>query len=413
MTDDAPRSEPTQTGGSTALYEVLGVAPTAAPEDIRRAYHRKALTCHPDRAGPGKTAEFQRLQHAYEVLADPSKRRAYDRYGEEGLKMMDGNVTPLMRAFGTKALVSVSCFAGVLVLCLLLVQLILLSVKIDGEKGWTWPATLVPLWLLDFAALAVVATTVGIAVRNAVKDEQAPPIGVVDIASLLAVICYVATTILVAVALETGSFGALPAFAPVIFAELLLIITLGPQLSPKLIRERLHMMTGQEVSPWIVRTALADQAGFLLVRIATFVLLGVKIDGYFGSGVHYFLAAAPYVVSAALGLVAAWFTSSLTQKSGEMTFGQRVASIIASFLRHGVIIAGLVLVSIKAQTDGSEPAALAICFIPWFAVCGYGLCGLCAMGVLMANSASDDMTELERMQRQEEAMAHDTANTAS
>jgi hypothetical protein len=84
-------------------------------------------------------------------------------------------------------------------------------------------------------------------------------------------------------------------------------------------------------------------------------------------------------VCAELGLVASWLMSSLTQKSGETAFGQRIASIITSFRRHSVVIAGLVLASIKAQTDGSKPAALAICFVAWFSVWGYGLCGFCVM----------------------------------
>ena len=34
-----------------AALEALGVARDAPPEDVRRAYHRKALASHPDKGG--------------------------------------------------------------------------------------------------------------------------------------------------------------------------------------------------------------------------------------------------------------------------------------------------------------------------------------------------------------------------
>ncbi len=70
-------------------YEVLGVARDAAPEAIKRAYRRGALKYHPDNF-KGDKAEgeqrFKELAEAYEVLGDPAKRQAYDRYGHAGLR---------------------------------------------------------------------------------------------------------------------------------------------------------------------------------------------------------------------------------------------------------------------------------------------------------------------------------------
>lgn len=53
-------------------YALLGVAPGASEEELRRAWRRVTLQWHPDRAGAAATAMFQRLSAAYAVLADRS-----------------------------------------------------------------------------------------------------------------------------------------------------------------------------------------------------------------------------------------------------------------------------------------------------------------------------------------------------
>lgn len=69
-------------------YEVLGVPQTAAQDEIKKAYRQMALKYHPDRNPGNKAAEekFKEAAEAYSVLADPSKREAYDRFGESGLR---------------------------------------------------------------------------------------------------------------------------------------------------------------------------------------------------------------------------------------------------------------------------------------------------------------------------------------
>jgi curved DNA-binding protein len=66
-------------------YEVLGVAKTATPEEIRSVFRKKAREYHPDVAKDKvKGAEkFKELNEAYEVLSDPAKRAKYDQMGRE------------------------------------------------------------------------------------------------------------------------------------------------------------------------------------------------------------------------------------------------------------------------------------------------------------------------------------------
>jgi molecular chaperone DnaJ len=63
---------------SATHYQILEVAPTAAPDVIKSAYRRLAKALHPDRNATAGHAAIARLNVAYEVLNDPLARRAYD-----------------------------------------------------------------------------------------------------------------------------------------------------------------------------------------------------------------------------------------------------------------------------------------------------------------------------------------------
>jgi molecular chaperone DnaJ len=72
-------------------YEVLGVDRNATDEEIRRAFRKLAFKYHPDHNHDDKTGEkFKEVNEAYEVLSDPDKRAAYDRFGHGGAEGLFG-----------------------------------------------------------------------------------------------------------------------------------------------------------------------------------------------------------------------------------------------------------------------------------------------------------------------------------
>ncbi len=69
------------------FYEILGVAKNSSEDEIKKAYRKLAMKYHPDRNPDSKESEekFKEVKEAYEMLTNPEKREAYDRYGHAGV----------------------------------------------------------------------------------------------------------------------------------------------------------------------------------------------------------------------------------------------------------------------------------------------------------------------------------------
>lgn len=69
----------------TKLYDLLGVAPDASDNELKKAYRKQALKYHPDKP-TGNTEKFKEISEAYDLLSDSDKRQLYDLYGLEAAR---------------------------------------------------------------------------------------------------------------------------------------------------------------------------------------------------------------------------------------------------------------------------------------------------------------------------------------
>jgi molecular chaperone DnaJ len=77
-------------------YELLGISRGADEAAIKAAYRKLAKECHPDRHNgcSDKEAHFKAINEAYDVLKDPQKRAAYDRFGKAAFQNGGGGGDP-------------------------------------------------------------------------------------------------------------------------------------------------------------------------------------------------------------------------------------------------------------------------------------------------------------------------------
>jgi molecular chaperone DnaJ len=74
------------------LYGILNVSRDASPEEIKKAFKKKAVELHPDKTNGDKEKEdqFKKINEAYSVLTDPKRKEMYDRFGTLDESMMGG-----------------------------------------------------------------------------------------------------------------------------------------------------------------------------------------------------------------------------------------------------------------------------------------------------------------------------------
>jgi len=131
-------------------YEILGVESNATSDEIKKAYRKRAMQCHPDKGGDQE--EFKRVGEAKQVLMDPESRNFYDMYGDEGVAFhrawKEAKPNEMLRQMGVGGIACFCCANTICVLFLLLFP-IMLCVKVSEPTDWLWGFVFAPLWILD------------------------------------------------------------------------------------------------------------------------------------------------------------------------------------------------------------------------------------------------------------------------
>ncbi|KAF1329390.1 Dnaj like subfamily a member 2, partial [Globisporangium splendens] len=152
---------------SMVYYDLLGIDTDATPEQIKKAYRKKALQLHPDKRGNTKEAqdEFTRMKQAYDVLSDPQKKEVYDQYvsffaylsvWEYGLMgasiwlewEMSAVLFRSLGAFGAKGKLLLIT-AVTLLFSFFLIIPIFWCLRVDDKVSWDWAIVFLPMWILD------------------------------------------------------------------------------------------------------------------------------------------------------------------------------------------------------------------------------------------------------------------------
>lgn len=269
------------------FYSLLNLEPSATPEQIKRSYRKLALRFHPDK-NPDSGEMFQKISTAYATLSNPQRRQVYDRFGEQGVQIMEQ-----AEAHGVPAwILNPVAQSGLLlvllctVLLLFLVLPILACMRIDGGISWPWAAVLTPIWLTN--AVILFAVVAGGARERSEEGggrcggrcRKPCPLSITHIHLLLIFACEV----LVAIKVDSPDaigFSYSIALAPLTALLLLRVAFVFRAFGPA--AAGCNTPAGEEADPArdkaTARAALARSLVWLGLQLSLILLLGARLDG--------------------------------------------------------------------------------------------------------------------------------------
>ena len=418
--------------GAPRLYAVLGVPQDASTQQIRSAYRKLALKCHPDKTQELPAAEqaaaaekFKVINEAHTVLSDPQKRKFYDRFGDSVINL-DGNefLVPLLNSLGMNVGIAVVATFIFLLSTFILCAFAFIAAKVDGKlERMSWTAVLWPIWVIfaillifSFIFLCILCVNIGRDGGNEnakVRPQQLVPV--------LVIIGYFVWVVLIAVRLGGSSINAYAVFAPVIFAELIITLLSILVLNPKEVQKSLNELikyreqqlqaqgdavasrVGGKCNPisippapfWMVLSIVLTRAVVVIHRLAFFIILPLFIDQH--TSASWFVVTIPWVLLAASRVFNTFVEHRLHAHCG-MSIGccATCCAMLGSLFLSGIFLIPFFLVC--AKLEGSN-IALALCFIPYFIFFGVlwiaSLCG-CCFGCRMAGADYDTMLKMDQ-----------------
>eukprot|EP00755_Sulcionema_specki_P026658 Sspe_Gene.86167::Locus_56874_Transcript_1_1_Confidence_1.000_Length_1388::g.86167::m.86167 len=376
-------------GRSVELYNVLGVKKGDSEGTIRKAYLKLAQRYHPDKVGVASTADeakFKEVQHAYEVLKDPTTRAVYDKYGEEGLRLFAGlseedDELRAMLVEHDQVLASVLICSFFVVFSQIMVFLGLLTGKVDSDEDWSWATVFVPLWIIDAIVMCVFVLPVA-------KGVKANGHALITLGYAL---CFIVFTILLCLGLD----GKITEWA-VVFTPLFVVC--GEQLV-SFVRRAHYVYEQYKVEPkrrLLVRVVLDFLT--IVARIAFMILLTLRADHVLSGS--WFVVSIPIWVWFAL-ILATVIYEARNFEGERQSVGQ---AVYCSVMFLGIIGTAVGLIFMKA--DGSS-MKLGVALIPTFILFGVMSVATCCVACTACLSFAAEAQDDAHMPLQEEVHRHE------
>eukprot|EP00514_Thraustochytrium_sp_LLF1b_P002620 CAMPEP_0184522850 /NCGR_PEP_ID=MMETSP0198_2-20121128/8519_1 /TAXON_ID=1112570 /ORGANISM="Thraustochytrium sp., Strain LLF1b" /LENGTH=471 /DNA_ID=CAMNT_0026913739 /DNA_START=176 /DNA_END=1591 /DNA_ORIENTATION=+ len=422
----------------TAYYDLLGVKPDATPEELKKAYRKTALRLHPDRGGDEE--EFKKMKSAYDVLTDPNKRKIYDKYGEQAIKMLEGGM-PDVSFLGTLTKRDRMCLILTIsiVSIILILFPVLISLRWNNEASYSFAIGFVPLWILQVILLVLVLGTMRQEKPNMEDgeelDEESKAVWTaaekelrkVRLMFLLPWLLVLAFEILLVLRLDgSASYSWSIVFLPLhilLGAAVIFRIVTAPYvyaaIDPKFNPPQDEEDDETPVSPnnikvsQVLRTKAFWFFALMYLKNAvawflTSILFGIVADS--DGRLSFFIAAIPYFVSIFLLLAENIFvqcttpvsTITMSHDEGEetpetVTVGPpSLCSVIIAWLLQSAA-SFMVVFLLVAKLDGWRVSAFLI-FVPVFTLVGL----TCCIFSLMACTISEDSIQRMHFEQHEE-----------
>jgi len=413
------------------LYSLIGVESDVSPEDLRKAYKRAALRCHPDRKG-GSVEDFQNLQRAYAILNDPYQRKVlcdvsfthlilndclpfnscwhdvklmplhwqlYDTYGEEMLQIMEGNGGPDMaaRVFARismyqRAQLVIFFFVATSLLMLTPIFIVLryalyisslqcltdtplVRCRWDLIVHWQWIMCFIPLWVLH--AMACVPVVMMPSPPEDMSSEEAMEWH----AAMHTQRAYRAAAVVV--------------MSLLIILEVLVALRLDESISwswhavlvPWALLEFIGIVRKLALAGTDGSDSGLPPVGWNLVRLAMAFTVAAKLDGTID---HWDTAFTPYFIAIAISFILLLRQCYATERGVDGQSPQQLACTGMCSLFILALWIGLVLWHLDEPDEVSALVVMLPLFIPPYLLCCCLSCYVCLLGESDIADAADD-----------------------
>ncbi|KCV72762.1 DnaJ like subfamily A member 2 [Fonticula alba] len=351
-------------------YEILNVSRDASEEEIKKAHRRMALRYHPDKP-TGDADKFRQIQHAYEVLMNPTRRKLYDQYGEAGLKMYDGYGN---HPLGNLAAENLSLWVCLLLLPVLLLLLffILVVVNVDYAKGWSWPAIWTPLWVINFIVV-LLSLSVTVLAFSAASEDSAEISKPSVVSFFFSVILTLIWQILLSIKLNGHSMAWGYVWLPMFLVSLLSFCR--------------HFFNVRSLD-FPMRSKIPVflfKIRWTVMRLLTMIFIVLKSDGV--SSMSWRAVFSPVFAFYGFFVLLSLLLSCCIPK----LFGSLGETILTDVLPSIFIVTFIALLSVAL--DGIRGYSLGVIFVPVFIVMGLVILVLCIFACLLKCMMDSEMPE--------------------